>query len=172
MNPDFTWVVLSQPLGHMCRTVPTMDLSKNTQTYSQAMTPDITQVLQSQPATASPYVGHLGPVRGWLPLASMPLINQRGQYKSDIIAADAVGSAFQCIFNTFYLSNLIIDGKNVKKISKTYLWLTEKRPPLASMAPIKIMHILTINANPKTDWTCITTRPRPIQGSYQGYSRL
>ena len=78
----------------------------------------MTQVLQSQPATALPYVGHLGPVRGWLPLASMPLINQRGQYKSDIIAADAVGSAFQCIFNTFHLSNLIIDGKNIKKYQR------------------------------------------------------
>ena len=41
--------------------------------------------------------------------------NQRGQYKSDIIAADAVGSAFQCIFNTSHLSNLITDGKNIKK---------------------------------------------------------
>ena len=56
--------------------------------------------------------------RAWLPLASMPLINQRGQYKSDIIAADAVGSAFQCIFNTFHLSNLIIDGKNVTKYQR------------------------------------------------------
>ena len=44
--------------------------------------------------------------------------NQRGQYKSDIIAADAVGSAFQCIFNTSHLSNLIIDGKNVKKYQR------------------------------------------------------
>ena len=75
----------------------------------------MTQVLQSQPATALPYVGHLGPVRGWLPLASMPLINQRGQYKSDSIIADAVGSTLQCIFNTSHPSNLIIDGKNIKK---------------------------------------------------------
>ena len=107
--------------GHMCCTVPTpwtISIIQKYEINSQVMTPDMTQVLQSQPATALPYVGHLGPVRGWLPLASMPLINQRGQYKSDSIIADAVGSTLQCIFNTFYLPNLIIDGKNIKKYQR------------------------------------------------------
>ena len=132
MDPDFIWVVLSQHLDMGC-TVPTPGLSQLSKNMRVVLSQHLdylnylkiwhkfsgmTQVLQSQPATALPYVGHLGPVRGWLPLASMPLINQRGQYKSDSIIADAVGSTLQCIFNTSHPSNLIIDGKNVKKYQR------------------------------------------------------
>ena len=44
--------------------------------------------------------------RAWLPLASMPLINQGGQYKSDSNITGAVGPSYQCIFNIFLFSKI------------------------------------------------------------------
>ena len=70
--------------------------------------------------------------RAWLPLASMPLINQGGQYKSDSNITGAVGPTYQCIFNIF----LFLPNLPCQKVS-------------------------TIN------WICVTTWPKPTQGSYQ-----
>ena len=53
--------------------------------------------------------------RAWLPLASMPLINQGGRYKSDSNITGAIGPTFQCIFNIFLFSNIY----HVKKLPKT-----------------------------------------------------
>ena len=70
--------------------------------------------------------------RAWLPLASMPLINQGGQYKLDSNITGAVGPTYQCIFNIFlFLPNL----------------------PCQKVSMI--------------NWICVTTWPKPTQGSYQ-----
>ena len=137
MDLDFIWVVPSQHLDMGC-IVPTPGhglYRPNTWTVSK----NIIWILRHDSGYTIPTsyciticrTSRAGQ-RAWLPLASMSLINQGGQYKSDNNITGAVGPTYQCIFNIFLFLPIL---------------------PCQKVSMI--------------NWICITTWPKPTQGSYQ-----